>query len=445
MVKRSVWLLLIQAVLLIVTLPGNIVIARVLGPEQRGVFSILNNGILLALTVANLSYGTGLLVLTAKQRLRIRQSVFGAVLVAALIWLAVLAVMAGLPWLRTGVLFRNVPNRYVWLLLLTQFPAILLAMYLQSILQGINRVLTMSLLDAMAVLFNTMASLLCLLMLQGGLRSLVVILALQAPGSVTLLLYTLWRIDSGVQRPPLGALLEVFRFGLVKHLGNSGAYLLLRLDSVMLNVAYGAPSVGYYSVAISLAERLWLFGGVIEKLAYPAISASHEMEARAITATACRHSLIIGSAMATALAMIAHLLVKALYGASYLPAVQPLYLLLPGMVFYLMARIIDAFFTGQRGRPLITSAVTAGTLFLSVPIYLLLIRSWSMSGAAIASSVVYGLQLVILVALFCRDTGARASSLFLPRREDLRVYVLLTATLAERGRVAVGRSAGFKD
>src|SRR5579883_1169116 len=127
MARRSVLLFILQLVLLAFALPGNIVMARVLGPEARGVLGVLSNGVLLLVTVANLSFGTGLLVGTAKGQFDVRQATVCAAVLALAVWLASVVVLVVAPWIRTNWLFLNTPASYVWLLLFTQFPSLLLS------------------------------------------------------------------------------------------------------------------------------------------------------------------------------------------------------------------------------------------------------------------------------------------------------------------------------
>ncbi|MDX6642090.1 MAG: hypothetical protein QOD76_52, partial [Solirubrobacteraceae bacterium] len=133
------------------------------------------------------------------------------------------------------------------------------------------------------------------------------------------------------------------------------------------------------------------------------------------------------------------LLVPAVYGSGFEPAVEYGYILIPGVALFGVGSVLAAIVVGK-GHPRYSLynalIVTPPTLAL----YALLVPSLKGDGAALASTISYAASAVVWYVFFRRATGLRAAAALLPGRAELEDY----RALASRARARLGRRASSR-
>jgi len=194
------------------------------------------------------------------------------------------------------------------------------------------------------------------------------------------------------------------KFGLQSHAGTIFYLLGWRLDFLLCNLYLDTRAVGYYSVAALFGEVLWFIPQTLAVVLLPEVSRQSEAQAVRLTSQLCRLTLASSVLGAVCLVVIAPLLVSKIFGNDFLPALLPMWLLLPGMIFESGARILSSFFVG-RGHPL-TSTYAAMLVFVSnLLINLWFIPHYGIIGAALASTFSYALGAAYLLWSYRRLTG----------------------------------------
>ena len=199
---------------------------------------------------------------------------------------------------------------------------------------------------------------------------------------------------------------------------------LLYVDILLLRALIGSEQTGYYKGALVLAEFLWIVPIIIQTVL---IHSSAELwekrdinKINRISSKISRYTLWLTVILAIGLGVLADVFVPLYYGAEFTPAVVPLLVLLPGAVFYAVARPILAFGVGKGDlRPLIYGVGMAAAMNLALNIAL--IPRYGMYGAAVATSFSYG-------SMFFFQWWASSQIGFTPVR-DLRLFRLTTVIL----------------
>jgi O-antigen/teichoic acid export membrane protein len=217
---------------------------------------------------------------------------------------------------------------------------------------------------------------------------------------------------------------ELFRasikFGLQSHLGTIFYLLGWRLDFLLCNIYLDTRAVGFYSITVLLGEVLWFIPQTLAVVLLPEVSRLADDQSVRLTSQVCRLTLVSSALGAVLLVVIAPVLVSTIFGNNFLPAVSPLWLLLPGMVFESGTRILSSFFVG-RGYPM-TSTYSAALVFLSnLLINLWCIPRYGIMGAALAGTISYTLGAVYLLWSYRRLTGATYSQMLVAQRHDVRL------------------------
>lgn len=425
----------------------SVVIARGLGVEGRGLYELAHLLPLVMTTVLNFGLSYAAVYYTARGDYDTPTIAASNITIALLLSAAGLGLSALLIVFGAEALFPGVPPELLWLGLLL-LPLTYLGQALLPIFQGKQDFRAYNLVQLVPGAVALALIVVFVWGLGGGVAG--VLLAVAA-GSLAGLLVSLRLL-----RPHTGPPLRLFAlrlnrsyarravvYGLKMQLNVLTLFFLLRVDVWLLNlVGSGAQAVGVYGIAVSLAERVWTFGGLAAVVVLPRIAAwggaeDHTRRGQ-LTALTARHTFWLSVVIAVGILLVGEPFIVLLYGEAFRPAAWALLLLLPGIVFYNMAGVTVSDIAG-RGRPLATTPHALIALVLNVILNLLLIPRYDFAGAAIASSISYSYFGLACMWIFCRISGARWRDLLLLNREDLRRLGRGARAALRRGRALVGR------
>jgi O-antigen/teichoic acid export membrane protein len=212
-----------------------------------------------------------------------------------------------------------------------------------------------------------------------------------------------------------------FNFGIRGYAANLMMLLSYRLDALIVNGLRGVTSLGYYSVATAMAETL-TYGAVgFALVLFPQVSSVERKEADRIAPVVCRNAVFMTLVGAVVMFVVSRQLILFVFGSGMTTALQPLWLLLPGIVSLAAARVISSYLSGI-GKPIFTTYIAAGAVFLTVVLDLLLIPPYGINGAAAASSIVYTCTAAASVWIFKLESGAGLLETLVVRPDDFARY-----------------------
>lgn len=401
----------------------SVVVARGLGPEGKGLYTLALLVPSLMITLCHLGIQWATAYYVAQRRYSIPD------ILGSNVWLAV--------WLGTGsialsvllVVFFNewlvpgVPQSYLLIALLV-IPAEMLFSYLRYLLLGLKHIYAFNLINVAqkGILLVFMA--IAVWITRGGVVSaLAAGLCSWVVANVVLFSLTKRASGGAVFTVNWSYVKEAVFYGLKAHIGNIFWFLTHRVDLFLVNGYLGSLAVGYYSLSVGLGEQLWMISQAASTVLFPIIAAEKdENRRRNLTPVVTRTAFLTTSLFALIMAILSPWLVKFLYSETFLPSVRPLQGLLPGIVALSAARVLANDIAG-RGRPLLNTYVVAAGFIVNILLNLVLIPSYGILGAAIASSASYTLILAIRLFLYCRLSGNRWAVVVLPQRGDFSLYL----------------------
>jgi O-antigen/teichoic acid export membrane protein len=139
-----------------------------------------------------------------------------------------------------------------------------------------------------------------------------------------------------------------------------------------------------------------------------------------IAGQSIRRGLLLSVAAASVLIITAPLLCVTVFGEDFRGSIDDLRVLALGGVGIATSVLLGNALIAQR-RPLLAAAADATALVVTLALDILLIPSLGGLGAAIATTVAYGVGSVVLTVVFVRLLGGRARDL-VPRFGDLAWY-----------------------
>ena len=409
----------------------GVLVTRALGPEGRGIYTVFLVTVSITQAVVGLGVNVSSIYHIAKKAFRLKDMVSNSQFVV----LTSVAV-SGLLVLITALTFgsrltaKDVPY---WLFVFA-VPLFVNFNILTAILQGGSRFLEMNL----VVLARPLAMLVLVAagMAAGGLSIESVIVFWIIASLVTMLLglalVGFRNLDlRTVVWPKWRILREQISFGVQGQIGNLLQLLNYRLDSLLVLLFVNAAGVGFYAVGVAMTESIWFIANAVAVVLLPRLTGARAEDAAALTPVVCRHTLWISLAGAVVLGLLSPVLVEALFGSEFGPAVAPVFWLLPGTVAASGTKILASYIFSQ-GKPLINSYITMATLALTIALDLILIPPFEVAGAAAASSGAYTLSLVLTLWAYRRLSGQGVWEALVVRPSDVRLYLEAARTFRAR-------------
>lgn len=204
-------------------------------------------------------------------------------------------------------------------------------------------------------------------------------------------------------RPSGSLLVEELRFGTQVLPGTIAERLQLRSDAFLLNLLVSVRATGVYSVTSGLAETLWYVPNALGTIMFSrAVDPGEDAATTAVLLA--RATVAITLILAIPAFVLGPWLVETVYGAGFAEAGVALRWILPGIVAYSVVAVLSRYLTGL-GRPGLATAIMLAGLAINLVANAVLIPSAGISGAAASSSISYGVTAVLTMAAFRRVSG----------------------------------------
>lgn len=403
-VRSSRGILGLRVVSLGIVFVGSIALARSLGPEDRGAQAFLVASTLILAAVFGGSAAIGGYVLATRrgvaQRILARNATWFGVGSGFLAMIAVVAVEAVWPILPPEIAA------------LPWWPAVIWVAVAGFVTNGHEAQLAFASGRPVAgAIFSfapyTIAAIgyiVLLILARGELAVTLWIFAL----SPTVVSLVARRLDVGLGarlgRPDQAMLRGSLRQGMRSYPGELAALLHLRIDVILLGILAGSAAVGIYVVAYQSVEPILVLSAASAAAILALGHGDPAVERGDVTVRLVRQTAAIGVPLGVLGFVLAPTVVPIVYGADFAPAVQPLQILLVGVIGLAIGRIgmADLLRRNMLGR---MAAISTTVLAVNIVLNLLLIPGLGPVGAATASLVSYWLMATLSLTTVRRAAG----------------------------------------
>ncbi len=213
------------------------------------------------------------------------------------------------------------------------------------------------------------------------------------------------------------------QFGIKVTLNQLVAALNYQIDIFIVFAFLGAPALGIYTVAIGVGQMLWHLSQPLASSTFGLVCSGSFERAAELTATCVRHAFTVVGAAALILFFAGPPLITAIYGPRFAPAGEVLRWLLPGIIAYCSTPFFGTFLVQQVGKPgVMTLILSVSTLSCAI-VTVALIHRFGMVAGAIGTSASYSISLAIAAVYFRRITNVPMHRLFIIDRRDVQHYV----------------------
>jgi len=400
----------------------EVIYARILGPFGRGQMSLC------AMVDAFYLLGGGLggeipLVLWSADHRKKPAEWMPAVLLCGLVG----TVLAEICWVVVyfywhPVFLKGITNTLAILLAIT-FPLNILVSYVLSLSLGLDRIRERSILVVSHQVVTCLVAGVLLTLVSPTAEMAMTALVVGVLVVVCIALVFLrdylktvrgWTIDFATVRRALS-------LGLRGQMGNVATFLNYRLDVFVVNYYLSTKEVGLYSLGVLLSEVIWQVPNAAAAATLSRTARNVEKGSPEFTCLVCRQVLLLSCVTAVVLAVLSTLLVPVVFGARFRPSVPVIWWILPGTVAFAVGKIMSADLLG-RGWPQYSASFAVVTLFLTTALDFLLVPRMGINGAAIASSIAYFFNAVLIAWVLRRKLSVSWKSMFVPSLLELGMY-----------------------
>jgi len=409
-----------EVVLVGLNLVIGILMARMLTPTARGVLALaMTAPVTVAYFIDPGIIQSNIYLIGRKERAA------EAVVANALTLATVIGTVAAIVlWLARGVILRTFLSGLTvaqFTLLLLLLPFFLLDSYMMSVLRAIHCFDLYNLRRLLGQLILLVAMFLVLVVFNKAASGAVLAFVCASAASAVLGLVF---VGSKVRLRPglhLGLLGEALPYGLKSYVQNLVGHLNYRLDVYLLAMFLAPAQIAFYAIATNIAELVWYIPDSVGTVLFPKLSAAPREHVHFMTAEVCRHTIFITALATLGLATVGWVVVPLFYGPAYLPALVPLFILLPGILSMAVYKVLTRNFS-SRDRQQMSILAAAVALILNVGLNLVVIPRYGIGGAAASSLVSYTASSAVLLVAFLRDSGLSWRETLVIRREDWARY-----------------------
>lgn len=383
----------------LLNISGTIILARTLGPSGRGAIAVALGFALLLVQFGGLGLQSANLYFAARDLRQVGTIVLNTLwgmggIGTVLIGVALLAnaffpaALRGLDWLDVIVLAAGLP-------------ALFAMSPLQSVFLAEGRVRAYNGVELVGSFFVFVGLAVGLLLLHiGVLGALIVMVGVNWAMVLTFLTLQRSRI-AHFDWPDTTLFWKLLKYGCRIYLTTSIAYLVGRINLILVNAHFGPAQAGFYAIGIAIGENLHLLPTIVPLNLFPRIARGETFES---SAAVFRILCIVFGGLCLLTIPLVKPGLDLLFGSRFAPAAEIYYWLLPGIFCYGMISTLAYHFAG-RGFPVEAMLVWIPGLIANLAIVAIFLPSQGTYVAALASSIAYVIVLVLHMRLFARESG----------------------------------------
>lgn len=387
-----------QLIGLIFSVTTAAIIARWLGPEGKGIVTMALLAPGMMVIFLNSGIGVANVYFAGSKRMNIPTLTVNSVIFAFLATIFGMFIIGAL--LATGSLQALLPRAPIWLVLIAMIglPVGILTGYFTTILQGLQAIIKINLVNLAQGALTLALTFLLVANFRVGLLGALMAYLLTSISSLIVLTFLLQK-EGGVflSKWNPSVMRSTLSFGLKGHIGNILQFFNYRLDIFFVNYFLGPAGVGIYSVSVGMAEFLWYLPNAVGFIIFPKAASTQPEVMNLFIPRVFRIALGLTALGAVGLVFLGKQLIQWVFSSSFDSAYLPLVALLPGAVLLGGAKILSNDIAG-RGYPQYNSINAGVAAVLTIILDLVLIPSYGVLGAAIASSISYS---IIFLAALC--------------------------------------------
>jgi len=211
-------------------------------------------------------------------------------------------------------------------------------------------------------------------------------------------------------------------YGTVNQIGILLLFFILKADQFMIKYFLGSRDLGFYTVSVGLAQNIWLVSASVSAVLLPTLSRLYGQEKARVASRVLRTTMLAVLPLSLLLLLFASPIIRFFYSQRFSPSIVPFRILMVATYVFTFRNLLDEYFRSMG--LLKVNILTHGTaLALNILLNLFWIPAYGIRGAALASLVSYSLDAVMGGFFFLKSGGLRAGEVFGFNGKDLALLL----------------------
>ncbi|MBZ5502960.1 MAG: oligosaccharide flippase family protein [Acidobacteriia bacterium] len=228
-----------------------------------------------------------------------------------------------------------------------------------------------------------------------------------------------WRIGAASHN-----LKPTLLYGLRGHVGNLATFFTYRLDVFVVNYFLPTAQLGFYALGVVISESLWQIPQAAASALFPRTARTQERDAQEASRFTCfvlRQVLLIACFCGLLLAALSPFAIPLIFGARFKSSVSVLLWILPGTIALSLGKVACSDLAG-RGKNGYSSVFALICFAITIGLDWFLIPRMGILGAALASSVAYFVDAVLILTALRYELRVTWKDLLVPTAEEFVSY-----------------------
>lgn len=402
-----------------------------LGPSGKGVIALITNYFMILVTFFTFGMSEGIVYYQRSHKYH-HGEIFSSILYGTVLTSLVVILLSMIlkDWIINSFLKNVGESNYFTALLI--FPTFYFFLFLRKVLLSYKNLLVYNLafISRAIIVFLLYVFLIPYAGIKGGILSMVIGLIVV---DITGTLYIYSRYGKPTFLPNISFVKDTFIFGIKSQIGLILNFVDRRLDMFIINIFLNPTFVGYYAIAVALAELPWHISAAVGTVLFPEVADMKKTEAMRFVSMASRNSLFITSLAGVLLLISGGVLIKLLFGPQFLLSLFPLRILIPGVIALGLNRVLCGGFSGL-GKPEYGTYTVICSSIITVVLDLILIPRMGINGAALASTIAYITSAIVGIIIFQRISHCNILNLLFVTKSDFDLYPPMISKILRRSK-----------
>lgn len=420
--KNTLITLFTQTFLFVLGLGISIMIARVLGPEGKGIYSLALVFSTFLIAFSSLGIGPASVFHVGKRAFSLKD-IFGNNVILA-VFLSAIVIFSGLliVFFFHDLLFPDVKREYL-LLALALIPLNLFFNFAIYIILGLQNIKTYNGIYVFKNLLSIVFIGVALLVFRLGVSGAIIAEVLSFLGVSVLLFFLVRKEADGISfKFNKDYIKKTFSYGSKIYLAYIFSLLHYKVDILLIGILLNPAMVGIYTISCGLSERLYAVSDAAGMVLFPKVASEpDEKKLKEFTPLVFRTSLLITAVLSLLLFVIGPWLIVLLYSDVFLDSIKPFQILLIAAVALSGFRILEMDLRG-RGKPIYIAYIAAFSFVLNILLNILLIPNFGIVGAAWATVISYTFSFLVLIVIYAKVSDNKITDIIFVKKSDIILY-----------------------
>ena len=191
-----------------------------------------------------------------------------------------------------------------------------------------------------------------------------------------------------------------------------------RVDIILLDKLSTAYELGIYTKGAGITQYLWQIPMLFSTIVFARSAVSKDNKTFSLkVAQLLRVSFIIIGVVSIGLLLFSDLIIVGMYGESFRGSISVLNYLLPGVLILTIYKVMNMDLAGK-GKPWIAMWAMLPSLVINIVMNIILIPEWGADGAAISSTVSYGVAGILFLFFYSKAVNVPVKDILKYKKTD---------------------------